>query len=58
MKAMKAYYFTYRNCYKETCGILAYGTNRKEARNKIPFACTYRRVWNGGCFWLIDTTFN
>lgn len=54
---MKEYYFTYNNVYGQQMGILSTGKNREEAREKIPFPCTYRYKWTGGPSWMIDTRF-
>lgn len=54
---MKNYLFSYQNCYKERLYIVASGKNRMEARDRIPFPCTYCRVWTGGPSWMIESWF-
>ena len=41
---MKKYLFSYNNWYGDRQYLLVYGNNKYEARNKVPFPCTYREV--------------
>ena len=54
---MKEYLFSYQNTYGEKLFITSAGKNRQVAKNRIPFPCTYIRVWKGGPSWLIDSKF-
>ena len=55
---MKNYLFSYLNTYRDKRFILSRGKNRKEAKERIPFPCTYVRLYKDTYnFNFIDSQF-
>lgn len=54
---MNQYLFSYCNVYGSKNFIVSSGKNRNDAKNRVPFPCTYIRKWTGGPSWMIDLHF-